>query len=97
MVFHLYEGPVMKLTQYDRKTIRMPKPFVPHNKGKVGEITKVAERYGIHRDTLKYRSLKNPDVPLEELAKRPVLTKKEASRLGTTERWRRYRETKNEQ
>lgn len=54
-----------------------PKPPKPRC-----EIREVAERFNINEHTLRNRHKAEPDVPLEELAQRPIRTRTEVGRTA---------------
>ena len=79
----------MKIAKHEMKpmTIRQGKHKTPHNKGQKDKAARLAEEHNIDVSTLRKRKAKNPDVPLEVLAKQPVMTKRQAGSAGGRAKW----------
>lgn len=74
----------MKISARERELVLVKKEqrLEPANKGKKSQVRVVAEKYGLNPETLRQRQLREPDVPLEELAQRPVANRQDSARKG---------------
>ena len=80
----------MKIGKHDMKplTTKEDRRKPPHNKGQKDRAALLAEEHNIDVSTLRKRKAKHPDVPLEVLARRPVMNKRQAGSEGGKAKWR---------
>lgn len=78
----------MKISDRERQLILVKKNGnTAAAEGRKSEIREVAEEHNMNTETLRQRHLREPDVPLRELAKRPVASREQSARKGS-KTWR---------
>lgn len=89
----------MKISQNEMRPLVTKKPESKRAK-RGSHLKSVAEKYGVHVETLRKRAQRHPDKSLEELAKEPPMARSEIGRQGKhawqklSERERAKRESK---